>query len=159
MLEEFKPIIAKHSIKFGVDSDLIRSIIMVESSGIPYRARFEPDWKYFYFQREYAEKLGITVETETMFQATSWGLMQIMGGVARELGYKLHLTALCNPDLNIEYGTMKIKSIMQRYGNSEMDVIAAYNAGSVIKTYSGIYKNEKYVDKVYSFLRQLRALK
>lgn len=160
MLDEYKAIIAKHCVKYGIDSNLVRAIIMAESGGGPYKARFEPDWKYFYYPKEFAEHLGITVETETMFQATSWGLMQVMGGVTRELGYKQDLPQLVNPDLNIEYGVMKLKSLRQKKSvENEMDLVAAYNAGSVIKLTSGVYMNEKYVDRVYGYLRQLRQLK
>lgn len=158
MLDQYKDNILKWSIQFGIDFNLICAIILTESSGNPWVCRVEPTWKYFYHVRDFADLLGITYDTETMQQCTSWGLMQVMGSVTRELGYKDLLTKLVEPELSIQYGCKKIKQLQQKY-TLEADVVSAYNAGSIIKNTSGVYLNERYVDKVYSRLREFRSLK
>jgi len=136
---------------------LIGAIVMAESAGLPFATRFEPHWKYFHHVRSHAERLGVTPETEQVHQATSWGLMQVMGGVIRELGFMGHLPELTDETLNLKFGCLKIKQIAQRY-SEKSDIIAAYNAGSVIKTPGRMYKNQSYVDKVSTYLRDLERL-
>lgn len=155
----YYPIIQTAAKKHGVDENLVLAIIRVESNFNTWAVRVEPKWRYFYFSRTYAENLNITFETETICQGMSWGLVQIMGSVTRELGYKDHLTKLLYPEINLEYGCMKLKSLDIKYGGHESDVIAAYNAGSVVKTVGGMYRNQGYLDKVYRQLLELRKLK
>jgi soluble lytic murein transglycosylase-like protein len=88
----------------------------------------------------------------------SWGVMQVMGGLARDLGYQGHLPNLCDPNLNINYATLYIQRLRRRWPE-ESDVIAAYNAGSPRKRASGMYENQRYVDKVTGLLREFRKLK
>lgn len=120
--------------------------------------RYEPNWKYHLMPHAYASRLGITDMTEIMLQSFSYGLGQVMGTVARELGFDGHLGELLQPHLNIEYMTIKLMKLRVKHG-SEEDVVSAYNAGSPTKLLSGVYMNEKYVDKVYKNLRELRSLK
>lgn len=142
---------------YGVDSDLVRAIITVESSWNPWAIRFEPAWRYFVNPRDWADKLLITFETEQTLQACSWGPMQVMGAIARELGFQQELNRLSDPELGITYGVLKLKSLAQKY-RDESDVIAAYNAGSPRKTSGGMYENQKYVDKVHQSLIKLRKI-
>jgi soluble lytic murein transglycosylase-like protein len=108
--------------------------------------------------KHFAEKLKLSVLTEETMQCSSFGLMQVMGFVARELQFEDHLTKLLLPDIGLYYGCTKLKSQLQRYGGNEMDAIAAYNAGSVRKESSGMYFNQRYVDKVFQELLKLRGL-
>jgi soluble lytic murein transglycosylase-like protein len=144
--------------KYRLDYSLVLAICEVESGFDQWATRVEPAWKYLYFPRECSSKLGITIETETLHQCTSWGLMQVMGSVARELGYQEQLPRLCIPEYGLEYGCRKLRKQMDRYG-MESDAVAAYNAGSVIMTTAGMYRNQKYVDKVNRVLIELRKLK
>lgn len=139
----------------GLDLNLVKAIITVESSWDPRVSRYEKHWKYLYFVREFAEKNNITVETEIALQSMSIGLMQIMGTVAREMGFEGNLSELFKPDVNVFYGCKKLKSLLKKYP-SELDVISAYNQGSPKMTDGGHYRNEKYVSKVQLILRDLR---
>jgi soluble lytic murein transglycosylase-like protein len=141
-----------------VPKNLVGAIIQTESAGCRYAARFEPRWKYFYLVDNHASQLGITKETETVLQACSYGLMQIMGSVCRELGFQDHLTMLTDPVLNIKYGCMKLKKIAEKY-HTQTDIISAYNAGTPVMTTGGNYRNQAYVTKVSSYLRDLELLK
>lgn len=114
-------------------------------------------WKYYTNVGNWAQRVGITAETEYVLQATSWGLMQVMGSVARELGFSKSLVEMLKPRNSVFYGCKKLKQLRSRY-SKESDIIAAYNAGSVIMKQSGMYMNQGYVDKVWQHLHRLRQL-
>lgn len=140
--------IEKYSREYGIPAALIRAIISVESGRDNYAIRYEPYYQWLYQPEYYAKKHYITVSTETMAQKTSWGPMQVMGAVARELGFDgRFLSELTDPDVGIKYGTMHLKNQYNRY-NDWTDAIAAYNAGSARKKDDGKYVNQIYVDKV-----------
>lgn len=140
---------------FALDPFLVKAIIYVESAGDKYAARFEPKWTYFYRVEEFADDNNITAATERVFQATSLGLMQIMGSVVRELGWGASLVEVFNPEVNITYGCKKLNQFSQRY-TDRRDIIASYNAGSPRRNkVDGKYVNQKYVDKVLYHIRQL----
>lgn len=143
---------------YGLDLDLVTAIVMTESSGDPNAHRFEPGTdKYLYFAREHADRLQIPYEEEKRNQMTSWGLMQLMGFVARELNFTNRLEDLMAVEAGLFYGCKKLYQVAHRY-DIESDVIAAYNAGKPRKEKSGMYRNQRYVDKVDRYLRELRKL-
>lgn len=146
-------IIASTSSAFLVDPILVRAICIKESGLISWRTRFEPAWRYFVTPESFAGQLGITPETEKVHQQTSWGLMQLMGSVAREIGFDGHLTQLCDPEVGVHFGVKKIMEIQKRYQSLD-DIIAAYNAGTAIK-HGDQYMNQGYVDGV---LRNMKSL-
>jgi len=127
------------------------AVIQVETGGFAYRTRFEDHYRWGNNFQHYATKLGITYMTEYVHQKTSWGLMQIMGGTARECGFELHLPMLCLPEHGIWWGTYYLDKQLKRYSdsiNKETDALAAYNAGKARRDKFGKYKNQDYVDKV-----------
>lgn len=151
-------LISEIAIPEKCDPLLVQALITIESAGNPWAARFEPSYGYLSFPREHAEKLGLSYDTEVCHQQTSWGLMQIMGGVARELGYKYMLTQLCDPSVGLYWACKKLRTLEIQYGGDEPRMVAAYNAGSVRKTVGGLMVNQRYVDKVFSVLRELRQI-
>lgn len=152
-------LITEISQKYGVDSELLQAIIAVESAYEPYRARYEPNYKYVKTPDVYASALYITPDTEAVFQKLSFGLTQVMGGLARELGYTDHLTKLFDPRTNLEYSCKYLAILQSKYGGNEDKIIAAYNAGSAKVLPSGKFANQPYVDKVKNNLKLLRQLK
>jgi soluble lytic murein transglycosylase-like protein len=150
-------IIRIKALSYGLDPDLVLAIAQTESSLNPWCVRFEPTWLYYYLPAKYASKLGITTSTERNLQSTSFGLMQVMGGVARELGFDEELVQLCDPELGIQYGCLKLVEIKKRYSD-EQDIISAYNGGSISKNMNGKYGNQSYVDKVTEALLKLRSM-
>lgn len=145
----------------GLDADLVRAIVNKESSWNQWAMRFEPvvyaSGKYLLTPDKYASRLLISIETEKVAQSCSWGPMQVMGFLARELGFFGELTKLTMPDFGIKYGCQQLKRLSQRYGE-ESDVISAYNQGNARKTAGGMYENQKYVDDVHSNLIKLRKI-
>jgi soluble lytic murein transglycosylase-like protein len=70
-----------------------------ESSWEPWTIRYEPD-----FYALYIVPLNLPDATEARARAFSWGLLQIMGQVVREVGYTGPLAALCDPATALEWG-------------------------------------------------------
>lgn len=118
--------------------ELVAAVVMTESSFNPWAIRYEPDFKYI---------VGIPTPTEKAAQMTSWGLMQVMGAVAREHGFKgPYLSELCEPTIGLTYGMLHLAKFRRRYPVWK-DAIAAYNAGHP-QTLNGKYLNQGYVEKV-----------
>jgi len=148
-------LINKISSNFLVSPDLVCGIVGIESGWNTYKTRFEPGWKYFDYPINHSTKLGITFDTERNCQMTSWGYMQVMGGVARELGFDDYLVRLCEPQYGIYYGIKKLAKLHLIY-KSISDIISAYNQGSPRKNPEGAYENQNYVNKVLIEMTKFR---
>lgn len=131
----------------NIDPMLVLAIAEVESAGDPLAVRFEPGWRYHYNVEEFAKLCRISKDTEHTLQACSFGLMQVMGTVARELGHEGSLLQLTDAKLGAKYGCMKLAKLFKILKSVD-DVIAAYNGGSAIRNKDGTYRNQIYVDKV-----------
>lgn len=155
----YSNIIHKYSEENSLDPLMVMAIIQVESGGFQFATRFEPGWKYWHQIDQFCKltKPPITFDTERTHQQTSWGLMQIMGSVAREHGFDGHLPQLCDPELNIKYGCKHLKRL-RRASYTDLDQIAAYNAGSAKKLANGVYVNQSYVNKVAEQWNKLKSL-
>lgn len=150
--------------KHKLDRIMVAAICIAESRGNTnaYRAEFKSVlgvltsiWRYHLDCKEWADRVGSSTISEYIGQATSWGLMQVMGTVAREYHFSGWLTELCKPSVGLEYGCTHLKAKIDRYGSVEAG-IAAYNAGNVRKNPDGTYVNQKYVSRVISIWKQLK---
>jgi hypothetical protein len=101
-------------------------------------------------------------QAEWEFQRTSWGLFQIMGAVARELGFRGSSFDVNTPSAYIYglngmngviYGLLHFKNYMNKYEKTKgiEAAIASYNAGSPRRRADGRYVNQAYVDKVMQY--------
>jgi hypothetical protein len=140
-------IILELSIVYDVDPKLIAAIVSVESYGKTCATRYEPRYKWLFEPKVYARQNKITLETEVMHQKTSWGLMQIMGACARELGYDDYLVNLCDPKIGLKFGILHLKNYLKKYENID-DAISSYNQGAPRKDDGGKYLNQHYVNEV-----------
>ncbi len=137
----------------GVDPDLAIAIAVTESGFDEFAVRHEPGWRWFLDIEGYAARSHISQDTEKVLQACSLGLMQIMGTVARELGFKDNLLMLTRPELGIKYGCFKIQELMKRFIRTE-ELVSAYNMGTPKKMPDGVtYINQHYVEKVMGVFR------
>jgi hypothetical protein len=135
------------------DSALLHAIILTESAGDPWSVRYEPGFRWLVKEPDGVP--GICTETtESRLQMFSFGLMQIMGAVAREQGFKGWLTELLEPKTNVKYGALFLLDLAKRYKGD--DIIAAYNAGSPRFQVNGDYVNQGYVEKVKSKIAALK---
>jgi hypothetical protein len=149
--------------KFPITPELLCAIGTVESNLDGWKVRFEPSWSYYYEVAHFAKVVDISVATEKVCQAMSWGVIQIMGSCARQRGFDGDLTQLCQPELGVYYGALHLKGFMIRYSGNLQDAIAAYNAGSarrqIVGQTTGPYVNQTYVDKVIKVFEQLKKEK
>lgn len=140
----FQGIIEAKCAKYNIPSwPWIAAIVLQESSGNPWSIRYEPGFFKRYIVKD-LEELGAT---EAFARSTSWGLMQVMGQVAREHGFKgKFLSELCSPEAGLEYGVIHFAHFLKLYGNA-FDAVSAYNQGNN-RSLGGQYLNQSYVDSV-----------
>lgn len=128
-------LIQEQNLKTGLDPLLIAAVIHQESSGNTYAVRYEPAFFKRYIQGKDWDRLGgyvprlATLDTERKCRSTSYGLMQIMGQVARERGFRGEfLTELCDPKVNLEIGCSFLKHLVERTGSTQA-ALQRYNGG------------------------------
>ncbi len=156
MNTQFDDIIKFYCTSFQLDEKLIKAFCLVESNFDPYATRYEPEWKYIdqTSLTLFAHLAHTTVATEIVHQSTSWGLMQVMGSVAREEGFDLRLPMLCLPEHGLEMGCKKIARLSKFYFTHE-EVASAYNAGVAKKDDKGQFINQDYVDRIMKAYNEL----
>ncbi len=147
--EEIKSLL-KAKAKRPIDIDLMTAIILTESSGNPDRVCFEPHIHSFTKAPLFAKKFGMDQKTEENLQMMSWGLCQLMGNTARDIGYEGNLLKLLDPEINVIWGMEFFWRKSRRY-EDKSDLIASYNAGTPMMV-GAVYKNQDYVNKVLSNL-------
>lgn len=103
--------------------DLVCAVCERESSWNPNATRFEPA-----FQKHYVDKLHLP-PTEAKQRATSYGLMQLLGEVARELGYKGDIPALCDPATGLEWGCRHLANKLREAHGDMHAALQRWNGG------------------------------
>ncbi len=82
-----------------LDPALVCAVVEQESAWDAHAIRYEPG-----FRTRYVVPLGLP-PTEEVARSISWGLMQVMGQVAREHGFDgKFLSALCDPAAGLDIG-------------------------------------------------------
>jgi soluble lytic murein transglycosylase-like protein len=108
----------------GIEPSLVCAVIEQESAWNPWAVRYEPGFLSRYVAPLYTA--GKFSATEAYTRSMSWGLMQVMGQVARESGFREpSLTELCDPVIGIDVGC---KILAKRLARSKGDVPAALQA-------------------------------
>jgi soluble lytic murein transglycosylase-like protein len=111
--------------KHSLDPALVCAVIEQESSWDPAAIRYEPA-----FRTRYVAPLGLPA-TEEIARSISWGLMQVMGQVAREHGFSgKSLAALCDPAKGIEMGCTVLLSKLSGAGGDVERALTLWNGGS-----------------------------
>lgn len=159
--------------------ELVAAIVLVESSGNTFAWRPEPYYRWLWdvshnapFRAasqdvvkkvppdDFCSEYG-TASAEWLGQQASWGLMQVMGAVARELGLdpQAPLTQLCDPQIGLAFGCAHLANLQRRFKAKHgwVGVAAAFNAGSVRFDTNGALVNRAYVAKLSRFV-DLEAL-
>lgn len=135
--QEIGRLINQFGIQYKLRPDLIGALIMQESSAMPLASRFEPGFKRKYLDGKrlshfVPEIKYVPTEYEILQRATSFGLCQIMGQVAREYGIKTTwLTMIYDPAVNIELCCRILNRIMgdQRDEATYRKALLRYNGG------------------------------
>lgn len=173
----------------GIDPPLVEAVIEQESSGNPDAWNPEPRYRYFWdVRRDRPFRSVSDVEVAAKFppkdfpalagddqewwgQQASWGLMQLMGAVAREHGFKgMYLTRLCSdPALNIDLGCAHLAGHLSwatrlyvgleagRSAAVTRAALAAYNGGRSGNSPAGPLRNRAYADEVLARYRKIRG--
>lgn len=113
----------------GLNPALVWAICIKESSLDQWAVRYEPDWRWLLNPIKWAKRVSITSKTERIAQSCSWGLMQIMGTVARERGLEDDIPCLLDPETGVEFGCRHLVYLLNRYEDA-LSALAAYNAGN-----------------------------
>ena len=141
-------VIEKYAEMYDIPQKLLEAIIETESANNKWAIRYEDHYRWLFRPNYYASQNIISLDTEKEAQKTSWGLMQIMGAVARERGFEgRYLSELTKPELGIKFGCKHLKWNYNRYDDWS-DAISAFNQGSNRKDGQGEYQNQSYVNKV-----------
>lgn len=135
------------------DPDIVEAMVLQESGGDQWAYNPEPRYPYLWNVRlngpyhvESAADLeskfppsgfydtrgfhGADADQEWWGQQASWGLMQIMGALARELGFKgIYLPGLCDVHTNLRFGCMHLASLIEWANGDVWQAVAAYNGG------------------------------
>jgi soluble lytic murein transglycosylase-like protein len=151
VIEELRNYVEHYAVAFNLKPELIQAIILRESDNNQYAMRYEPNWQYLTSVKRFAGLTGTTEDTERMGQSISWGLMQVMGTCAREMGFVGSFPELCVIETNLYYGCLKLSQLLKKYENLK-DAISAYNSGCPVKKLDGSYKNQGYVDTVLQLM-------
>lgn len=131
-LAPFDGAIQRAAATWGLDPDLLGAMIWQESLGDALAARFEP---------------GVA--------DTSYGLMQVLLGTARSLGFAGSVQDLLDPETNIALGAQYLRSRFDLYPDFRL-AVASYNSGSPIPR-NGRLLNEGYVNDVRAHLAALKG--
>ena len=115
----------KYALKYGLDAALVCAVIEQESGWNPFAVRFEPA-----FLEHYVKPVNPAVPTtREITLAMSFGLMQVMGLTALEVGWRgSFLTELCDPDIGCDYGCRKLQKCFEAHGDDETSLLS-YNGG------------------------------
>jgi Transglycosylase SLT domain len=93
----------------------------------PNAIRFEPA-----FESKYIKPSNPNMPTtEELTKAVSFGLMQIMGEVARERGFTgKFLTGLCDPDTGLEFGCRQLRACIDAANSDPNETLLRWNGGA-----------------------------
>jgi soluble lytic murein transglycosylase-like protein len=135
-----------YALKYGINPKIVYGVCMQESRLNPLAARHEKNYMWV-FNPALVKPSGCSLDTEFAMQRTSFGVMQVMGAVFREMGFVGWLTEIPgNIEIQLDYGCKFLAQKIKKYGLQEG--ILAYNAGSPRKDPTGNYVNQYYFDGV-----------
>src|SRR5580704_9533177 len=108
----------------GLDSALVCAVIEQESAWDAHAIRYEPG-----FRARYVAQLDLP-PTEEIARSISWGLMQVMGQVAREHGFQRpFLSALCESSTGLTFGCVVLATKLAAAGGDVPRGLALWNGG------------------------------
>src|SRR5579872_1543427 len=113
----------------GLEPALVCAVIEQESAWNPWAVRYEPGFLSRYVAPLYTA--GKFSATEAYTRAMSWGLMQVMGQVAREFDFQpAALSELCDPATGIEFGCRILAKHVARSKGDIPAALLAWNGGA-----------------------------
>ena len=112
----------------SLDPALVCAVVEQESAWNPWAMRYEPLFFAKYVGSLYTNnKISAS---EAYARGFSWGLMQVMGQVARESGFDaLFLSALCDPEQGLALGCKVLRKKIDAMAGDTMRGLLAWNGG------------------------------
>lgn len=147
-------IFASTEARYALRPGVLRSLAQQESGTNPWAYRYEPGFYLRYIAGKPRDDLGgtwplstVSEPSERWARSVSWGLLQVMGQTARELGFVApFLSQLCDPVFGVEYGALFLSKKLALY-HELPDALSAYNAGTPQD-----YNRESYVAPILARL-------
>jgi len=129
----------------GLDAAVVCAVVEQESGWNTWAIRYEPLFFAKYVAPLYTNnKVGAT---EAYARGFSWGLMQVMGQTAREMGLNsLHLSMLCDPAVGLSTGCKILRKKLETAGGNLHKALLAWNGGG----------NPDYADEVVARVARYR---
>ncbi len=113
----------------SLDPGLVCAVIEQESAWNPWAMRFEPAFFKKYVASLYTNNK--VTASEAYARGFSWGLMQVMGQVAREAGFDgAFLSALCDPEQGLAIGCKVLRRKLDAMDGDTMRGLLAWNGGA-----------------------------
>ena len=112
----------------SLDPALVCAVVEQESAWNPWAMRYEPLFFAKYVASLYTNnKISAS---EAYARGFSWGLMQVMGQVARETGFDaLFLSALCDPEQGLAIGCKVLRKKIDAMSGDTTRGLLAWNGG------------------------------
>lgn len=169
-----RPLIETAAAAYRLDPDLIEAFVRQESGGDPWAWNPEPRYRFLWNVRTHQPFRALTFaeqaseappadfptlagdrDQEWWGQAASWGLMQVMGAVARERGFmRPFLAELCEPVVNLELGCAHVASALVWAKGDVRKAVASYNGGR--GNWQGT-EPQRYADRVLTLRNSVKA--
>ncbi len=112
----------------ALDPALVCAVVEQESAWNPWAIRYEPLFFSKYVASFYTNnKISAS---EAYARGFSWGLMQVMGQVAREASFDaLFLSALCDPEQGLAVGCKVLRKKLDTAAGDTTRALLAWNGG------------------------------
>ena len=115
----------------SLDPALVCAVVEQEWAWNPWAMRYEPAFFAKYVSHLYTNN-KITA-SEAYARGFSWGLMQVMGQVVREMGFDgTFLSATCDPEQGLAIGCKLLRKKIDAMDGDTTRGLLAWNGGSVI---------------------------
>ena len=119
----------RNAISFALDPALVCAVVEQESAWNTFAMRYEPAFFAKYVAPLYTNN-KITA-SEAYARGFSWGLMQVMGQVARESGYDApFLSAICDPQQGLTIGCKVLRRKFDASAGDTTRALLAWNGGA-----------------------------
>lgn len=143
--------------KHGLPESLVLAVCEQESDWKPWAVRYEPGFMSKYVAPLYTNRK--IDATEAYCRSMSWGLMQVMGQVARENGFNgAFLPELCDPEAGLEIGCIVLKGKLDGAGGDLQRGLLAWNGGgSLSYPMQVLAKRSKYEVSNHDTVQQAAA--